>query len=168
MPRTTVVQRIAGTIAVGAVAVLAVSCGSSGSSSSSTTAAPSTTVPSVSSVISTCQKAAQAAASIGTMLDNASASTTMSQIDNEVKMVVGPVQACQSAFQAAIPGLPSGTRAAATAYVASLGPIIQSLSNPPTTAAAVGSWVQQFTAQSASLSQAKAAVVKADPAFANF
>ena len=158
---------------LGAVAMLAVACGSSSgsssaSASSSSTAAPTTTIPSVTQVISACQKASQAASTIGSLLDEAQATTPMSQIDDEIRSVVGPMQSCQTAFQAAIPGLPAAAQSAATSYANSLGPIIQSLGNPPTTAAAVSAWIQQFTSRTAAVSQAKAALVQADPSFATF
>jgi len=162
--------RIIGSVAIAAVALLAVGCGSKSSSSSSSpssSTAPSTTIPSVTQVIGVCQKAASQLSTVGTVLDNAQPSTPMSQIGDELKSAVAPIQACQTALQSAIPGLPAGAQSAATAYAASFGSIIQALSNPPATAAAVASWIQQFTSATAAVSQAKAALIQVDPAFAN-
>lgn len=174
MARQALLKRIAGPVLLGAVAMLAVGCGSSSgsasgsSSSSSTTSGPTTTVPSIATVISVCQKASSAASSIGSMLQSAQPSTPMSQIDDEMKTLVAPIQQCETAFRSAIPGLPAAAQAAATAYANSLGPIIESLQDPPPSAEAVSGWVQQFTAQSAAVSEAKAALVQADPSFASF
>lgn len=162
--------RIIGPVLFAAVAILAVGCGSSSSSSSSSASsstAPSTTIPSVTQVLSVCQKAATQTATVGSLLDKAQASTPMSQIGDEMKALVAPIQACQTVLQSAIPGLPSGAQSAATAYASSFGPIIQALANPPATSAAVSSWIQQFTSATAAVSQAKAALIQVDPAFAD-
>lgn len=90
-----------------------------------------------------------------------------STLDNLVSTAVGPVQRCQAAMQAAVPGLPAAAQSSATAYAQGLGGVVSVLQNGPADAAAVPAWVARMAAATSTLSAAQGALAQADSAFSD-
>ena len=160
-----------GAVVLVALSASLVACGGSSSSSSGTTtttaAATATTVPTVAQVVSACQGAGSALSSIGNTIQQDSSTIDYSTVDNLISSGVGPVQVCQAAMQAAIPGLPAAAQSAASAYATALGGVVTVLKNGPSDAAALPAWVAKLSAAASSLSTAQGALALADPDFAD-
>ncbi|NCY15965.1 MAG: hypothetical protein EBX39_04205 [Actinobacteria bacterium] len=160
-----------GAIVLVTLSAALVACGGSSSSSSGTTTttavASSTTVPTVAQVASTCQEASTAISAIGDAIEQNSASIDYATLDDLISSGVGPVQRCQVAMQAAVPGLPAAAQSAASTYASALGGVVTVLQNGPADAAAVPAWVAKMAAAAAPLSAAQGALAQADPDFAD-
>lgn len=172
-PRSLVLASLLG------LGLLLAACGgssSTASSSTSTTAGSSTSVsvtpptssiPSASQVVAICQTADNALQAIGNTIQSQGSNVDYAADASLITSALGPTENCIAAMEAAIPGLPAAAQGPARDYVAAVGPVLDLLKAPPTSASAVAPWIAQIGQVAGPVQSAKAALGAADPTFAD-